>query len=139
MGMPEELAGNYIGIALHHVKISSVETILEPVKSLAAVMSLINARWYMSENVYLSNEMKRNGSCIKCAMVATDESLSSLNTYGSSSSACFQKNGFKPGKLSTWIHIVIFCRGVVDFRIVIGVKRYQMQLQTCLFDNVVTS
>lgn len=60
MGMSEELAGNYIGIALHHVQIFAVETILEPVKSLAAVMSLINAWWYVSENVNLGNKMYRN-------------------------------------------------------------------------------
>ena len=54
MSVTEELADDDVGVRSHQLHILAVETILEPVQRLSAVVAFVNARRHVPEYVNLT-------------------------------------------------------------------------------------
>ena len=55
MGVAEELAGDDVRVGLHQLQVASIESFLEPMQRLSAVVAFVDARRDVAEYVHLQD------------------------------------------------------------------------------------
>lgn len=63
VGVPEELAGDDVRVALHERQVLAVEAVLEPVQRLPAVMPLVDAGRNVTKYVHLMPTKVQSAKC----------------------------------------------------------------------------